>query len=153
MRLGLFSNKFVVASAVGAALAVGCSAAPTEPTPALAVSAPALPGTPAIVTQAIAEGLSPAQLMARGWTCAVPPPRPIRTVCSPPHQGLPSPATPVAERDPVYTVLVFSQGNFLGTQIILREDLYHGQVCRSTGLPYIYRPAIGYYECLHTVGN
>ena len=29
----------------------------------------------------------------------------------------------------------------------------HQQVCESTGAPYISRPVIGYYECLHTVGN
>lgn len=152
MRLGLFNNRFVGAAAVGAILAIGCSAGPTEPTPAVGVSAAAVPGAPGIVTQAIAAGLSPTQLVARGWECRVPPPTPDRTVCS--NQGFPSPATPVAEREAVYTVLVFdSQGNFLGTQIVLREDLYQGQVCRSTGGPYIYRAVIGYYECLHTAGN
>lgn len=152
-------NRFVVGSAAGVILALGCSAAPTEPGATASAAPPAssagaIPGVPAALTQAIAAGLSPTELADRGWTCRVPPPTPDRIVCSHPNQELPSPFTPVAERPVVFTVLVFdSTGAFLGTQIGMREDLYNGQVCESTGAPYIYRAAIGYYECLHTAGG
>jgi hypothetical protein len=153
-------NRFVVGSAASAILAIGCSAGPTEPSATASAAPPAstaspIPGVPAALTQAIAAGLSPTQLAERGWTCRVPPPTPDRIVCSHPNQELPSPFTPVAERPVVFTVLVFdsSTGAFLGTQIGMREDRYNGQVCKSTGAQYIYRPAIGYYECLHTVGG
>jgi hypothetical protein len=152
-------NRFVVGSAASAILAIGCGAAPTQPA-ATASAAPtvssagAIPGIPAAVTQAVAARLNPTQLAERGWTCRVPPPTPDRIVCSHPNQALPSPFTPVVDRPSVFTVLVFdTAGAFLGTQIGMREDLYNGQVCESTGGPYIYRPAIGYYECLHTVGG
>ena len=36
---------------------------------------------------------------------------------------------------------------------LVRGDLYHNQPCDSTGDPYIFRPVIGYYECLHAVGD
>lgn len=157
MRLPL--NRLVVGSVASAILAIGCSAAPTEPgataPAATSVSSiAAMPGLPVAVRQAVAAGLNPTQLAARGWTCRVPPPTPDRIVCSHPNQALPSPFTPVADRPAVFTLLVFNNaGAFLGTQIGLREDLYSGQVCESTGGPYIYRPVIGYYECLHTVGR
>jgi hypothetical protein len=150
-------NSLVVGSAAAVILAIGCSAAPTAPDAAAATpssSVGGVAGVPAAVAQAVAAGLSPTQLAQRGWTCRVPPPTPDRIVCSHPNQELPSPLTPVSERPVVFTVLVFnSTGAFLGTQVGMREDLYNGQVCESTGAPYIYRPAIGYYECLHTVGG
>jgi hypothetical protein len=156
MKLPL--NRFVVGSAAGVVLAIGCSGAPTEPGATTAAprnsSAGAIPGVTAAVTQAIAAGLSPTELAERGWTCRVPPPTPDRIVCSHPNQELPSPFTPVAERPVVFTVLVFdSTGAFLGTQVGVRQDLYNGQICESTGAPYIYRAPIGYYECLHTAGG
>jgi hypothetical protein len=51
-------------------------------------------------------------------------------------------------------VLVFQDtGAFIGTQIGIRADLYQGQICGATGEPYIFRPPIGYYECLHPAGR
>ena len=44
-------------------------------------------------------------------------------------------------------------GTFIGTEILLRTDIYNGQMCESTGEPYVFRAPIGYYECVHTVGQ
>jgi hypothetical protein len=151
-------HKLVIATVTSAVLAIGCSAAPTEPEPVAvsspAMRAPAIPGAPAVATQAIAAGLSVDALKARGWECRVPPPTPDRVVCSRPNQGFPNPATPVDERKEIYTLLVFSaSGDYLGMQTVLRADLYNGQVCESTNTTYVYRALIGYYECLRTVGT
>jgi hypothetical protein len=159
MSVAFLRHKLVIATVTSAVLAIGCSAAPTEPEPVAAspsasVRAPAIPGAPAVVTQAIAAGLSSDALTARGWECRIPPPTPDRVVCSHPNQGFPSPATPVDERKEIYTLLVFStSGDYLGMQTVLRQDLYNGQVCESTNTTYVYRALIGYYECLRTVGT
>ena len=149
---GTFSNRFVMAILSAVMLAVGCSGTPTEPTPA---SRPPV-GVPAVGvgTEVRSTGVTPADLTARGWECRVPPPLPDRIVCRPPNQDFPSPTVPEAERPPNFTLLVFQDtGDFIGTQIGIRADLYQGQICGPTGEPYIFRPPIGYYECLHPAGR
>ena len=150
-------TRFVLAPAAAAFMAFGCAASPTAPDAATEVSAlPASGGSsnPGGATTLQTEHLNPTELSQRGWTCVVPPPTPQRIVCNRPNQPFPSPTIPVSERAPTFTLLVFdSAGNFLGTQIGIREDLYAGQTCESTGTSYIFRPPIGYYECLHTVGG
>jgi hypothetical protein len=54
----------------------------------------------------------------------------------------------------------WQDGAYAGTILLIRPDLYNGQICEppdepgdSPGEPYIYRPVIGYYECLHTTGQ
>ena len=151
---GKFSKRFVMALLPTAMLAVGCSATPTEPTPASAPAAlPAVPGLGG-GTEVRSTGVTPADLTARGWECRVPPPYPDRLVCRAANQSFPSPALPVDERPPNFTLLVFQDtGAFIGTLIGLRADLYQGQICGPTGDPYIFRPPIGYYECLHPAGR
>lgn len=144
-----------------ALLGIGCSATPTQPTSADAAtsqstsSAAAAPGQAAVVAQAAAANLNPTDLTSRGWSCRpAPPPIQALTGCSHPNQGFPSFDTAPQDRPATFTLLMFDgAGNFIGTLILLRTDLYHGQVCESTGEPYFSRPLIGYSECLHTAGN
>jgi hypothetical protein len=150
---GICNKRFAAASLTAAVLAVGCTATPTEPTPASAPAA--LFGISAGGgTDLRSTGLTPADLTARGWECRVPPPLPDRIVCVAPNQALPSPTVPVDQRPPTFTVLVFQNtGAFIGTLIGIRADLYRGQICGPTGEPYIFRAPIGYYECLHPAGR
>lgn len=151
---GRVSKGFAMAALTAAGLAVGCSGTPTAPTPAVPPAAVAgVPGVGGGI-EVLATGVTPADLTTRGWECRVPPPYPDRIVCRAPNQSFPSPAVPVDQRPPTFTALVFQNtGAFIGTLIGLRADLYQGQVCGPTGEPYIFRPPIGYYECLHPAGR
>jgi hypothetical protein len=145
---GTFSNRFAMAVLTAAMLAVGCSPTPTAPAAQAGVSG--LGGG----MDVLSTGVTPADLTARGWECRVPPPLPDRLVCRAPNQSFPNPAVPVDERPPTFTLLVFQNtGAFIGTLTGLRADLYRGQICGPTGEPYIFRPPIGYYECLHPAGR
>jgi hypothetical protein len=65
---------------------------------------------------------------------------------------LPGPPPP-DDRPATYTLLVFDNGVFAGTDLLIRSDLYNNQPCRSTGGPYRFNPRIGYYECVHPSGG
>ena len=102
----------------------------------------------AMVVPAGAKAVTPAQLAAHGWTCFL---RPIGdgTVCANPGLGRP-PLPPVADSRPSYMFLLFdSQGTFTATELLIRADLYRGQLCAGSGNPYVFRDRIGYYECVH----
>ena len=103
---------------------------------------------------ASAAHLSPTELVTRGWDCFQPP-IPNRIVCGRPNQGRPTVGNPPPDDRPeTFTFLVFEgSGLFVGTELLIRTDLYNGQLCESTGQPYIFRALIGYYECVHTVGS
>ena len=79
-------------------------------------------------TTAKADGVTPGQLKAAGWTCIQPGRFPTELLCFPPGVGLPPlPGTPgFADRLPSYENLVFdfATGAFLGTQHALRPDIY-----------------------------
>ncbi len=60
-----------------------------------------------VVAPASAEGVTPAQLQAQGWTCFVPPNLPDTIVCGNPAHGLP-PVPPDPNRRPSYSFLLFS---------------------------------------------
>ncbi len=103
-----------------------------------------------------AASLSPGDLATHGWDCR-PAPAPFTSVgCSPPNQihplALPGPPPP-ADRPATLTLLVFDSGVLLGTNLLIRSDLYHGQPCKVTGGPYRFISRIGYYECLHVVNG
>jgi hypothetical protein len=102
-----------------------------------------------------AAHLNPTELVARGWDCFQPPIPNPPSVCSRPNQGRPTIANPPPDDRPAtFTFLLFDgAGSFLGPNILIRTDLYNGQLCESTGQPYTFRGAIGYYECIHTVGG
>jgi hypothetical protein len=132
-------------------IASGCSSSPAAPSQSQAAASPTSSSAEPIV-MAQAPGLSLEDLEARGWDCRPAPFNPIRVTCSHPNQlhpvGLPGPPPP-PDRPASITLLVFDNGAFLGTSLLIRSDLYHGQQCRSTNGPYTFIARIGYYECLH----
>jgi hypothetical protein len=98
--------------------------------------------------------VTPAQLTAAGWTCIRPHNDPALQLCAPPGQGLPPlPGTPgFADRRPSYEFLVFefATGAFLGTEHLLRPDIYeHGQpACpQQPGGQYLYNPRNDLWFC------
>ena len=107
-----------------------------------------------IMTQA--AGLAPEDFEARGWDCRPSPFNPTLVACSPPNQvhplSLPGPPPPV-DRPAAIMLLVFDNGVFAGTNLLIRSDLYNGQECHATGGPYRFIARIGYYECLHRAGG
>jgi hypothetical protein len=145
---------WLAAGLAGALVVVGCSS-PAGPSstsadaqgPAVGAQGPAVGEVP---FTAAAAG-SPDDFAGRGWECRTSP-VPGRIACSPPNQGFPA-VPPPAERPATYQLKAWQDGTYAGTILLIRPDLYHGQTCESTGEPYIYRPVIGYYECLHGVGE
>jgi hypothetical protein len=97
---------------------------------------------------------SAADLQNRGWTCLEPPISDPPTVCSQPNQGFPAVSDPLpADRPASFTFWIFRDGRFVGTELLIRSDLYQRQICESTGEPYFFAELIGYYECIHTPGR
>ena len=143
---------------VVATVATACDQvrSPTRPSeaalPALSLVSEA--GT-ATLTAAATGHPSPTDLTSRGWTCFTPGAVPSRIVCSRPNQSLPTVGIPPPEDRPAtFTFWVFDlSGAFTGTELLIRTDLYKGQLCESTGAPYVFVPFIGYYECIHTPGR
>ena len=104
--------------------------------------------TLATAAPASADGVTPAQLTAAGWTCIQPHLFPVLKLCAPPGTGLPPlVGTPgFADRAPSYELLVFefATGAFLGTELLLRPDIYQqGQPpCpQQPGGQFLYNPA------------
>jgi hypothetical protein len=101
-----------------------------------------------------AEGVTPGQLMQAGWTCIQPGADLTRMICAPPGVGLPPlPGTPgFANRGPSYEFLVFefATGAFIGTQHLLRPDIYEQGTppCpQQPGGEYIYIPRNDLWAC------
>ena len=101
-----------------------------------------------------ADGVTPAQLTQAGWTCIQPRADPTRLICAPPGVGLPPlPGTPgFANRAPSYEFLVFefATGAFIGTQHLLRPDIYERgkPPCpQQQGGEYIYIPRNDLWAC------
>ena len=101
-----------------------------------------------------ADSVTPAQLIAAGWTCIQPHLNPALQLCAPPGVGLPPlPGTPgFADRLPSYQFLVFefATGAFLGTDHLLRPDIFQqGQPpCpQQPGGQYIYIPRNDMWSC------
>ena len=44
-------------------------------------------------------------------------------------------------------------GVFEANVLLIRPEIYNGQICESTGQPYAYIGVLGYHECAHIVGN
>jgi hypothetical protein len=148
---GMFMMLFVVTMAA-ACDQMKSSTRPSEaalPAPSLVSEAGA-----AAVTAATTGHPTPTDLTSRGWTCFTPP-VPNRIVCSRPNQGLPTVGNPPPQDRPAtFTFWLFdASGVFTGTELLIRTDLYKGQLCESTGAPYVFVPFIGYYECVHTPGR
>ncbi len=101
-----------------------------------------------------AQGVTPPQLTAAGWTCIPPLLYPTLILCFPPGVGLPPlPGTPgFADRSPSYENLVFDRatGAFLGTQHALRPDIYEQgkPPCpQQPGGEYVYNPRNDLWIC------
>lgn len=149
----------VAICAAAGALLVGtltsaCGRSPAAPSSVIAQSSgggPMAASEAAVTTQA--AGLSAEGLAARGWDCR-PTPIPGRVACSAPNQQhpalIPGPPSP-DDRPAAINLFVFDNGVFVGTNLLIRSDLYAGQPCRSTAGLYRFIPRIGYYECLHPV--
>jgi hypothetical protein len=109
MKMPLMSlTSRLAAAAVAAALAGGATLATTAP--------------------ASADRVTPAQLTGAGRTCIRPHLFPALKLCAPPGTGLP-PLVGIAgfaDRAPSYELLVFefATGAFLGTELLLRPDIY-----------------------------
>jgi hypothetical protein len=117
----------------------------------------ALSAAGATALPAKAEGITPTQLSAAGWTCIQPLLNPTQILCVAPGVGLPPlPGTPGFEdRAPAFEVLVFDHatGAFIGTQHLLRPDIYERGTppCpQQPGSKYIYNPRNDYWFCLRT---
>lgn len=131
-------------------LSAGCSGSPGVTSPSQPV------GSITAGAMADAPGLSLEQLQASGWDCRPAPFNPTLTTCSHPNQPHPvsfSGPPPPPDRPASIPLRVFDNGVFAGTSLLIRSDLYNGQTCRSTGLPYTFIARIGYYECLHRQGG
>ncbi|MDP9271222.1 MAG: hypothetical protein M3P14_09685 [Chloroflexota bacterium] len=122
---------------------------------ALAALAAGVVAAGAFATTANAEGVTPTQLTNAGWTCIQPRVDPTILLCAPPGVGLPPlPGTlGFADRAPSYEFLVFefATGAFIGTQHLLRPDIYeHGKPpCpQQPGGEYLYNPRNGLWFCL-----
>lgn len=103
---------------------------------------------------ASADSVTPAQLTAAGWTCIQPLRFPDQLLCATPGVGLPPlPGTPgFADRAPSYEFLVFgfATGAHLGTQQLLRPDIYQqGQPpCpQQPGGQFLYNPRNDLWFC------
>ena len=101
-----------------------------------------------------AGGVTPDQLANAGWTCVRPLADPTRLICAPPGLGLPPlPETPgFADRGPSYELLVFefATGEFIGTQHLLRPDIYLRGTppCpQQPGGEYVYIPRNDTWSC------
>jgi hypothetical protein len=143
--------RAVAGALICAMTANACSQSPVAPSRTAVPAADAVVASePSLAIQA--ENLSPEDLVARGWDCRPAPTIPNRVTCSPPNQPhpitLPGPPPP-PDRPATFTLLVFDNGVFFGTDLLIRSDLYHGQLCKSTGGPYRFLARIGYYECVH----
>lgn len=149
----MLRNKAILGALLCGAIAGGCSPSPAGPAPSPAAG-PTNVDTATASERLTAEaaGLSPEDLVARGWDCRPVPGIPTRVTCSPPNQthplSLPGPP-PAEDRPAALTVFVFENGAFVGTNLLIRSDLYQGQECRATRAPYRFIARIGYYECRH----
>jgi hypothetical protein len=97
-------------------------------------------------------GLTPADLESRGWTCRAAPFNPNRVTCVHPntlHPVMIQAPPPPPDRPASISLLVFDFGEFTGTDLLIRSDLYNGQPCQWTGGDYRFIARIGYYECVH----
>ncbi len=101
----------------------------------------------AAAATASADGLTAAQLQAQGWTCIlVGAPENLLHCRNPGSEPLGAGPT---ELD--FLIFDASGATFLGTEHLIRSDLYHGQPCNGTptGLYEFIPRGPGYYACHH----
>jgi hypothetical protein len=100
----------------------------------------------AVAAGASADGLTAAQLQAQGWTCVLVPDENLLHCRNPGSEPLVAGPT---ELD--FLVFDASGATFLGTEHLIRSDLYHEQPCNGTptGLYQFIPRGPGYYACHH----
>ena len=129
------------------ALLTACSQTPTSPT------MPTATGTATVATAAVSnlQGTSQSwqDFEARGWNCRTP--VPVVTVCSPPNQPVVIP--PPDDRPPTVLLKRWTNDVFDANVLWIRPEFYHGQTCGPTGESYRFLAVVGYYECVHPVGD
>jgi hypothetical protein len=92
-----------------------------------------------------AQGNNPAHLSSKGWNCFNVPGQGLH--CQPPGAGNSSAAIPLKVYDTEDPEA--EEASFLGTEILIREDLYAGQPCPQEGTASYTRLPFGYYYCHH----
>ena len=102
----------------------------------------------AAAATASGDGLTAAQLKAQGWTCVLVPDENLLHCRTPGSEPL---VTGPTQLD--FLVFDASGATLLGTEHLIRSDLYHGQPCNGTPTgPYEFIPrGPGYYACHHFV--
>jgi hypothetical protein len=95
---------------------------------------------------ATADGVTAAQLQAQGWACRIPAGETLLNCRSPGSEPLPAGPTEVN-----FLVFDATGTTFLGTEHLIRSDLYAGQPCQGTPTgAYEFIPVgPGYYGCYH----
>lgn len=130
-------------------LALGCSQTPTSPS-----DPPVSPGTAAEARASSAQGHPHSWQFYddQGWNCRLVPNTQIH-VCSPPGQPLPvvaiPPAVPPPDRPPTVMLKRWINDVFDANVLLIRPEIYQGQICEATGDPYTFALVLGYYECAH----
>ena len=131
------------------ALITACSQTPRSPTtPTATPTGMAMAATTA-VSSAHGTSQSWQDFAARGWHCRMP--AVGINVCSPPNQPVVVP--PPEDRPPTVLLKRWTNDVFDANVLWIRPELYQGQVCGPTGTSYRFLAVVGYYECVHPVGN
>lgn len=145
MRGTMAMSTIVLAAGV---LALGCSRSPSSP------SDPGSTSATARSTEVSAQGHPHSWQFyeSQGWNCRQVPNTQVH-VCSPPGQSLPvvaiPPAVPPADRPPTVMLKRWVNDVFDANVLLIRPEIYNGQICEATGDPYTFAAVLGYFECAH----
>jgi len=138
----------LAATFAASALTLACSQTPTSPSKPRAAEGGLSPS----LSSAQGTDKTWQEYAAHGWNCRTPNNGPV-TVCSPPGQPLPvvafPPATPPEDRPPTVLLKRWRDGVFEANVLLIRPEIYNGQICESTGLAFTYAGVLGYFECAH----
>lgn len=93
---------------------------------------------------AAGRGPTVEQLLNAGWSCPFVAPEPT------PLLHCLAPGVDLAAAPPYFNLLVFdATGAFLGSEAVLRADLYHGQPCPQAISGEFHPTPFGYFACHH----
>ena len=150
-----FDTLVVAQTRLAVAVAVCVLTGACSQTPASPVAPTASPASTAAVAPPVSSAQGTSQtwedFKAHGWNCRTPAPGVV--VCSPPGQPLPTvaipPAQPPADRPPTVMLKRWLNDVFDANVLLIRPEIYNGQLCEPTGQLYNYITVLGYYECAH----
>lgn len=101
----------------------------------------------AVMAPASAKGPSNVQKAERGWNCVNAGPSDYVHCFAPSSSKMKGKAITVNVFD---STDVGQNGNFLGTELLIHEDVYNGQPCSSDdGHEYHLVPGLPYFACHH----